>query len=197
MNKGIYPIVFLDTETTGLDPFRATVLEVAMIRREADGSESRFHSKIRPTEQELEEAEPEALRVNGYAANPEAWEGAPTMAEVGGQISDFVKGARALCGHNVSFDEKMLAAALKRHGILRKIPYHKIDTVTLAFEHLVPLGLGRVSLDSVRDFLGWSREGAHAALKDAEDAMRLFDLCWRMGFWRRLLLWARLRLKRG
>ena len=32
----MYPIIFIDTETTGLDPATAAVIEVAMIRREAD-----------------------------------------------------------------------------------------------------------------------------------------------------------------
>ena len=41
------------------------------------------------------------------------------------------------------------------------------------------MGLERVGMDAIRDFLGWSTEGAHTAMKDAEDAMNLFDLLWR------------------
>ena len=41
-------IVFLDTETTGLDPLRAEVIEFAAIRKNADGTETRFHTLICP-----------------------------------------------------------------------------------------------------------------------------------------------------
>lgn len=192
-------IAFLDTETTGIDPATATVIEVAIIKRDTDtGMETRFHTLIKPTEQELADAQPKALEINGYAANPQRWTKAPTMAEAGPRIADFLHRTNFLVGHNVSFDEAMIKAALKRHNILAQIPYHKVDTVTLVREHLFPLGLQRASMDKVRDFLGWSKEGAHTAMKDAEDAMRLYDLTWRMTPFRAAALRLRLALaKRG
>jgi len=176
----VYPIIFVDTETTDLDPNTSAVIEVGMIRREADGTETRFHTLIKPTEKELADAHPRALEKNGYAADSSRWDDAPAMSEAGPRIVAFAEGAKTICGHNVSFDENMLKAAFKKHGVEGRIPYRKIDTVTLAYEHLFPLGLGKASLDSVRSFLGWSREGAHTAMKDTEDAMKLFNLLWRM-----------------
>ena len=169
-------ICFLDTETTGLDPQQAEVIEVAVIRREHDGTETRFHTLIKP--ERIEDAHPKALEINGYAADPTRWDDAPTMEEVGHEIADFCRNS-VICGHNVSFDETMIAANFKWAGVRRRIPYHKIDTITLAWEHLIPMGLERVGMDAIRDFLGWSTEGAHTAMKDAEDAMNLFDLLWR------------------
>lgn len=177
-------ICFLDTETTGLDPQQAEVIEVAVIRREPDGTlarlkcaEARFHTLIKP--ERIEDAHPKALEINGYAADPSRWDDAPTMAEVGDQIADFCRNS-VICGHNVSFDETMIAANFKWAGVRRRIPYHKIDTITLAYEHLIPMGLERVGMDAIRDFLGWSKDGAHTAMKDAEDAMSLYDLLCRM-----------------
>jgi len=175
-------IAFLDTETTGLDPAKATVIEVAIIKRNlTTGEESRFHRLIKPTEQEIADAHPKALEVNGWAADPSRWDTAPSMVEVGPEVVAFLKGVGFLVGHNVSFDESMLMAAFARHGVKGRIPHHKIDTVQLAREHLFPKGLKRASMDAVRDFLGWSKEGAHTAMKDTEDALRLFDLTWRGG----------------
>ena len=175
-------IAFLDTETTGLDPAKATVIEVAIIKRDpATGEESRFHRLIKPTGQEIADAHPKALEVNGWAADPSRWDTAPSMVEVGPEVVAFLDGVDFLVGHNVSFDESMLMAAFARHGVEGRIPYHKIDTVQLAREHLFPKGLKRASMDAVRDFLGWSKEGAHTAMKDTEDALRLFDLTWRGG----------------
>jgi DNA polymerase-3 subunit epsilon len=176
----MYPIIFLDTETTDLDPDTSAVIEVGMIRREKDGTETRFHTLIKPTEQELADAHPKALEINGYSADPSRWGDAPAMSEAGPQIVAFAEDVNTICGHNVGFDENMLKAAFKKHGVDGRIPYHKIDTVTLAYEHLFPLGLKSASLDRIRDFLGWSREGAHTAMKDTEDAMKLFNLLWRM-----------------
>ncbi len=88
------------------------------------------------------------------------------MAEVGESLLAFLKGS-TLCGHNVSFDEGMLNANLKRAGIEQRVPYHKVDTVTLAHEHLLSLGLPRLGMDPIRDFLGWGEEGSHTAMQDA------------------------------
>jgi DNA polymerase-3 subunit epsilon len=178
-------IAFIDTETTGLDPSRAEVIEFAAVKVSEDGTEEVFHTLVCP--QRIDDADVRALEINGYARHPERWDTAPTMAEVGPQILAFLKGT-VICGHNVAFDEAMLNANLAKAGAKGRIPYHKVDTVTLAYEHLVPLGLERLSLDSIRAFLGWSKVGSHTAMKDAEDVQRLYNLTNRMGLIRRLVL---------
>ena len=180
-------IVFLDTETTGLDSLRAEVIEFAAVKVYPDGTEEALYFLIRP--ERIEDAEPKALEVNGYAKAPERWATAPTMADVGDQIAEFLRGT-VLCGHNVSFDEAMLNANLQRSGIKKRVPYHKVDTTALAYEHLVPLGLPGLSLDKIRDFLDWDKEGAHTAMKDVRDTQRLYNLLARMNWWGRLKIRA-------
>ena len=183
-------VAVIDTETTGLDWKKAAVLEFACILID-DGEEvRRWGTKIKPTPEELADADLYALNVNGYS--DEAWEDAPSMEEVGRQIVEILQG-RVLVGHNPGFDEVMLQQSLKRHNIPGKIPYRKIDTQVLVMEHLFPLGLDRCSLNAVRLFLGWPTEGSHRAMMDAEDALRLFNLLWRMTRWQRFFLQRRLR----
>jgi DNA polymerase-3 subunit epsilon len=170
-------LAVIDTETTGLDLQTSVVLEFAAIIMDNGVEVARYGTKIKPTEQELQYAHPKALEKNGYT--DEAWADAPTIEQVAPEIGAFLDGC-TLVGHNVSFDEQMLKAHFAAYGIEAKIPYKKIDTVTLAYEHLTPLGLKSVSLDRIREFLGWSKEGAHTAMKDVEDTKRLFDLLWRM-----------------
>ena len=79
-------------------------------------------------------------------------------------------------GHNVKFDTAFIQEMIFRTGSKFRMDYHSLDTVTLAHEHLVPSGLERLSLDSIRDFLGWQKDGGHAALFDALDARRLAKL---------------------
>lgn len=163
------PLAFIDTETTGLQALAHEVIDIAIIREWPDGRLDEWSTKVWPTS--IEVAEPIALQVNGYT--PEAWADAPTFAEVQhevvGRLQDCI-----LVGHNVSFDLDFLTDALRRCGNRAKLPYHKIDTVTLAYEHLVPRGLTSLSLDSIRKFYGWSKDGAHTALVDARDARRVY-----------------------
>lgn len=172
------PLAFIDTETTGLDPQIHEVIEVAIIKEYADGSVERFHTLIRPVD--IATAHPKALEINGYAADPSRWENAPYMEHTAGKIADLLKGC-VIVGHNVGFDLDMLQSGFDRAGLRYRLPYHKVDTVTLAYEHLVPCGLESVSMDKIRKFLGWSMDDAHTALKDAEDARRLYRLLNRSG----------------
>jgi DNA polymerase-3 subunit epsilon len=194
-------LAFIDTETTGLDPQVHEVIEIAIILTHSNGRTLTYHRKIKP--ERLDVADPIALKVNGYAANPEAWDDALPMSAVGPEILLFLDNALSdgvilaghnvvLVGHNVSFDREFLIQNLKRAGLKGNISHRTIDTITLAYEHLQPLGLKSMALDAVRKFLGWSKVGAHTALKDAEDTQRLFQLTWGMTFWRRCLLRARL-----
>jgi len=162
------PLAFLDSETTGLTPGKHEVIEVAVLV-----GDTLHHWMVRP--ERLEDAEPKALEVNGYAARPERWDGAKTMREVGPEIMRVLKGT-VVVGHNVGFDLDMLNGHMRKVGLNPHLPYHKVDTVTLAYTRLVPLGLGKLSLDAIREFLGWSKEGAHTAAKDVTDTARLYEL---------------------
>lgn len=172
---------YLDTETTGLDFLVSEIIEIAIIRVGPRGEESRFETKIKP--KNIEAAHPRALEVNGYTE--EAWADAPQLEEAAEEIAHHLRKS-ALVGHNVSFDEVLLKENLKRVGMGHlKIPYHKVDTITLVHEHLFPLGLRSASFDRVREFLGWEVRKVHRAMDDAEDARRLHLLLQRAGVWRR------------
>lgn len=166
-------LAFIDTETTGLDPDKHELVEIAIIVQSPWGRLTHYHTRIKP--ENIEAAHPKALEINGYAANPDAWKHAPLMSEVGILITSTLKNT-VLVGHNVGFDIAMLKAHLRRSGCEARLPYHHIDTMTLAYEHLVPLGLESLSLDRIRKFLGWSSEDAHTALKDAKDTRCLYNL---------------------
>ena len=178
------PLAFLDTETTGLSPGRHEVIEVAVLV-----GDRLYHWLIAP--ERSEDAEPKALEVNGYSRFPERWEGAKTMREVGPEIIAALKGT-VVVGHNVGYDLDMLNGHMRRVGLSPRLPYHKVDTVALAYTRLVPLGLEKLSLDTIRAFLGWSKEGAHTATKDAKDTERLYRLLTRSTtFGLRVGLWFR------
>ena len=175
----------IDTETTGLVPLRSTILEIAIVTIEDGRVVDRWSSKVKPTEEDLVLAHPKALEINGYAADPSAWDDAPSWDEVGEWVLGEIAGTMPV-GHNVNFDLGMIREVNRRHGIKGYVPFCGVDTITLAIEHLVPGGLERFGLDSVRRWMGWSSEGAHTAYRDAEDTAKLFLLLHRATWWTRL-----------
>lgn len=165
---------FIDTETTGLDCTKHEIIEIAIITEYGDGRLERWSTKVKPVR--LLDASPKALEINGY--NDADWEEAPYMNEVIEVIRDkLCQGT--IVGHNVHFDVGFIRESYKRCGLdsssrSNRIGRHCVDTITLAHEHLQPMGITSLSLDSIRTFVGWSKENAHTALKDADDCRKLY-----------------------
>lgn len=175
----------IDTETTGLTPLRSTILEIAIVTVEDGRVIDRWSSKVKPTEEDLVLAHPKALEINGYAADPSAWDAASGWEVVGEMVAEKLAGTVPV-GHKVSFDLEMIREVNRRHDIRGRVPFRGVDTITLAIEHLSPCGLERFGLDAIRSYLGWSLEGAHTAARDAEDTAALFLLLCRATWWTRL-----------
>lgn len=174
------PFAILDTETTGLDPLKHEIIEIAV-----KSPKGTFHSLVKPMR--IDQAEPKALELNGYAKDPSRWDNAPTIAEVLPQVLDYLKDC-IMVGHNVSFDKGFLAAAHQQvYG--KGLPfYHAFDTVTLVMEHLPDLG--RFNLDVSCMVLGISNDGAHTALADVLRCEQVLNKLLRAGPIRRWL-WSR------
>ena len=165
---------FVDTETTGLDCFTHEIIEIAIITELGDGRIERWCTKIKP--ERIEDAHPKALKVNGYT--DAEWEDAPLLSDVIGIIQEKLRKG-IIVGHNIPFDIGFIKEAYKKCGLDPNekkvgIARYQIDTMTLAHEHLQPLGMWFLGLDAIRKFLGWSTDNAHTALVDAEDCRKLY-----------------------
>ena len=166
------PLVFVDVETTSLEPPEAEIIEIAMIRDWPDGRTEVFHYKVTP--QHIETAHPKALEVNGYT--PETWVGSVPFTEIANTVHEWLTDC-VIVGQNPQFDLKHIKHALTMAGVEKiKIGYHAIDTCGLIWEHLCPLGLESLSLTAALDFLGWGTEGAHTALVDTQNCRKLYEL---------------------
>lgn len=168
------PVVFVDTETTGLpDNPHAEVIELAVVG--IDRRDVFIDTKIRPVNLDAamafnEEGTKRALEINGYTE--EAWKDAPTFAELVPQIVEVFQ-HKAIIGHNPNFDRSFILRGLEAANVekaYRVLSRHIIDTTTLAWEHLVPCGLDRLNLDAICKFLGvdLDRDKRHGALNDAQ-----------------------------
>lgn len=159
------PAVVVDTETTGLDPKENEILELAIVGLDGDVL---LHTKVKPVR--IETANERALEINNY--NEADWADAPTFDEIKDKVVELLEN-RIFIGQNPQFDRNFLVEALDRVGVekaYRKVDYHTIDTITLAWEHLAPCGLNRLNLEAICEFLGipLDREKRHGALADAQ-----------------------------
>lgn len=175
--RGARDLLWIDTETTGLDPERHELLELAAVRRTADRREiGRFSVRIRPTH--LETAEPRALEVNGYT--PEGWADAVPLAQALEQLvalAGLGDHRPTLAGHNVGFDRGFIVEAFRQCAgvVAPSLDHHAVDTSVLAWPLCARGVIDSVSLAAVCTYLGISNEGAHGALRDVERAIEVYD----------------------
>ena len=180
----ISPIkIFCDIETTGLDPSRHEIISICIITEYPMGS-STWSALIKP--RRIWTADSRALQINGY--NEAAWETAIDIEEAVEMIDQRIHGGLFI-GYNPSFDMSFIRKALKDYGY--DTPrIRMIDVMTLAHEHLI--GIGSLSLYSVRKYLGMSTAKAHTAYQDTKDTRDIYNLLHRCSSWKRIqlfLLW--------
>ncbi|MCU0686199.1 MAG: exonuclease domain-containing protein [Polyangiaceae bacterium] len=161
-------LAFVDCETTGLNPEKHELVEIAVVRADARTLAVLDERTIKVRPERLEEAEPEALAVCGY--DPEAWHEAVTLAEALATVTPLLEGA-TLAGHHVVFDRAFLQAAYRKTGVRPPTqPRHLLDTASLGWplyaQGLVP----SLSLDELAGCAGAARPFPHRALDDARCA---------------------------
>ena len=152
--------VAVDVETTGLDPGRDAIIEVAAITFRGADVLDEFASLVNP----LVDIPPFISQLTTITDAMVA--DAPTLHTLRPKLRAKL-GDNVLIGHNVDFDLGFLRAAQLAFGNRR------IDTLTLA-SILVPEA-GRFSLGALADHLNFpSNGGNHRALNDAEQTVELF-----------------------
>lgn len=158
--------VVVDCETTGLDPNKQRVIEIAALRCRGGQVLDRFSTLIDP-----QRSLPLAIqRLTGIT--PEMLRGAPGAPEAIGEFLEFA-GADLLVGHNVRFDHNFLSAEALRHHS-RHLLNPTLCTIRLA--RAVMPGLRRVSLGHLAAALELSTHDRHRALGDAMTTQQAFWL---------------------
>lgn len=180
-------IVFFDLETSGLDPERHEIIQIAAIAvQRGDFRElERYETYVAF---DLDKADAAALEVNGY--KPELWAGAPSQAQACTEFGAFLRGHADLqmtskagkpyrvcqvAGYNVGFDCGFLGATFRRQGEFCPADlYRGLDVMQLALWQIQNGSVPDYRLGTVAAWvLGTAPQGLHDARADIEYTLRL------------------------
>jgi ATP-dependent DNA helicase DinG len=149
-------LAFLDVETTGFDPARDAVIEIAVLVARGPEVVARFSTLVDP-----ERPVPrEATQLTGI--DDAAVAGAPRLGSAIAEVLDLI-GDRDVVAHNSTFDEAFVAEAARRIG--RHAPDRWLDSLELA-----RIGLPRMKTHRLRDLAEafGAPEPGHRAADDVE-----------------------------
>lgn len=170
-------LAFIDTETTGLNIIKHEIIEIGCIIVSQDWKDGKpvfevvdeFDIKVKPAR--IEDADPVALRINGY--NEADWTFAYTLKEAMQLVAEKTKDA-IMVSHNVAFDFAYLEKAFLDTGVTNEMHYHKLDTISFAYAKLQDQDIGKFSLRSLCEHFGIENKRAHTALADARAMFEIF-----------------------
>lgn len=158
--------VVMDTETTGLDPRKARIIEIGAVRLEG-GRVHRdpvFETRINPKEK----VPASATAIHGI--DDAALASAPEFRIAQAAFQSYV-GGRVLIGHTIGFDLAILDREYKLAGVKWQRPT-TLDTRILA--QIASPDLAGFSLEALAQWLGVAVTGRHSALGDARMTAGIF-----------------------
>jgi len=162
-------LAWIDVETTGLDPDSYEVVEVAIIRTDAELRElRRYHALMLP--RRPWKAEPEALAINGFSEVRWLERGAVSPLTAWRNALPYLEGA-ALAGHNVHFDAAFATMELRRLGWSPAWYWRRVDTVSIAYRLYLDGVLEKQTLSALAKYCGVPHVRPHEAMSDVETTL--------------------------
>lgn len=165
-------LAFTDTETTGLDEEQHEIIEVATVIYDPSKDEviDEWEKKIAPSH--IETAQPEALKINGFAENSHLYKGKlkPTLIK----LNSLVKGCM-IVGQNIDFDIRFLKKAMASCDIKPAWNHReKLDLLSIAWPILKDSDIEKLSLNKICEYFGISNAGEHTALVDCRRTYEVY-----------------------
>ena len=157
-------LIILDVETTGLDPGRDEVIELAALRLARGKEVERFHHYLRNTA-----SVGDSVAVHGLTDEFLMAKG-DDPAKVFAGFRQFCRDA-LIVGHNISFDLRMLRANGKRVGVPLDFG-ENVDTLEIARRFL---DLDDYRLEYLKGHLGLPHHPSHRAFDDVRTTLALLE----------------------
>lgn len=165
-------LAFVDIETTGLDVNQHEIVEIAAITYDkmSDQVLEEWEDKAAP--RHIETANPEALKINGYANNPSLYKS--NIQSVLIKLNSLVENC-IVVGQNIGFDVNFIEVAMKEFGIKPTWDRHRrIDLMSMAWPHLEDKDLPGLGLRHLCDYFNLSNAGEHTALIDCRRSLGVY-----------------------
>jgi DNA polymerase III subunit epsilon len=157
-------LVFVDVETTGMNPVDNRIIEIGIVRVE-DGVVVKEYSKlVNPM------AHIDPFIQNFTGITPDMIEGAPTFYEIIDEVEEILSNA-VFVAHNVRFDYGFVKQEFKRFG--KSFSSKQLCTVKLS-RQFYP-GHRSYSLSALIERHGFVCPERHRALDDAKVCFQLLD----------------------
>lgn len=161
----IFPLVFLDVETTGLYPTKDDIIEVSAIKFDYGMNPiSCFTTLCKPRKPIPEEA----TKINHITDDMVA--SAPEFSQVAPALTDYIRGCN-VAGHNLEFDLRFIFV----HGADFPEDKRLYDTLDLARRTIRKSSGYGYDLGSVCVYYGIWRDQAHRSLSDCYATSKIFS----------------------
>ena len=159
------PVVFFDTETTGVNPRADRIVEIACVKIFPDGRREEWVRRVNPGLP----IPPASTAIHGI--RDEDVRTLPTFREVARELADFLEGCD-LAGYNISgFDLPALRIEFLRAGIAFDVAGRRLLDAQRIFFVREPRHLSAAA----RFYCQAEHDGAHGALADAEMTLRVLE----------------------
>tara|TARA_Y100000034_G_scaffold89393_1_gene107545 strand:+ start:221 stop:697 length:477 start_codon:yes stop_codon:yes gene_type:complete len=155
-------MIVIDLETTGLNPKKDKIIEVAALKVNRGKILDSFVSLINPN------IRLEDMRFLNQDISDKDLKKAPFFKEISGDLFNFLKGNRII-GYNVSFDKRFLVANDRKFDCLEYFDY-------LKFVKGLDYELENYKLQTVVNHFGIQKKPTHRALADAESLLGLIRI---------------------
>lgn len=168
---------FLDFETTGIDVFKDSPIEIGSILVNDKGKIIKeFHSFIRPRNKRVFSSS--AIKVHGIDIN--ILENARSQYDVLLDFFNTMGTDYRFSGWNINFDVSFFRGMCHYNNMMReynKIHHRHIDVQSIVFylkeKNLLPKELK--SLDDIIKYFNLKRKNKHNALEDADLTFQVFE----------------------
>ncbi len=165
-------VVFVDCESSGMDPYVHEMIEWAAIRMTADLQTEKGRLEKKVTMHHPERAEAKALAIVGYT--PQEWRHAVPVRVVCVDFANLIDDDCLVVGHNPYFDWNFLRAAYVREGLVMPQVRAVLDTISIAWPLVIAGHCERMGLDNLCTKYSISNEGKHRAMADVQRTARLY-----------------------
>ena len=165
-------LAFCDVETTGLDPKKHEIIEIAVIIYDQEQNKIVKEWSKKATPRHIQNADPIALDINGYNKEPELYKG--NIHEIIKEYFNIINEC-IIVGQNIQFDIDFINEYRLEFNIGKETHRdRKLELKSMVWFAIKDSNIINRSLYSLCNYFGISNEGEHKALIDCKRTLEVY-----------------------